>query len=485
MGAGTIRRHIHNAATLFMGSSPRWYKILIAVFLTTNAAVYFSCGPFIAGWAVLLEFLLVLGMALKSYPLFPGGLLALEALCLNMTSSTSVMHEITRNIDVLMLLMFMVPAIYFMQPLLGWLFLRMFSTIRNKILLSLVFLISGAFLSAWLDALTVLAVMISVSVAVRKIYLSVERTSPEETEAFNGFLRNLLMHGAVGTALGGVATLIGEPQNLLIGKYAGWTFQDFYLKMAHFSIPLQGAGILVCLALEFWRVRAFGFGYRLPERIAASIEKKSGELLGENDPAHTTKMIIMSSAFLCLMLALAFQIAPIGIIGLGFLICLPVLTGQTNEHEIGKSFEEAMPFAGLLVVFFVIVAMIESLGLFSPITHMALQSRGKGQLYAFFLSSGILSAVSDNVFVASIYIHQASNALTQGVIDRIQFDKMALLINAGTNIFSILTPNGQAAFLFLLTSAIARHIGLSYLRMFLMSLPYAVVLISLAYALIG
>ncbi|MEI8013048.1 MAG: sodium/proton antiporter, partial [Candidatus Omnitrophota bacterium] len=78
----------------------------------------------------------------------------------------------------------------------------------------------------------------------------------------------------------------------------------------------------------------------------------------------------------------------------------------------------------------------------------------------------------------------AYNALTQGVIDRIQFDKIALMINAGTNIFSILTPNGQAAFLFLLTSAIARNTGLSYGRMFMMSLPYAVVLISLTYFLI-
>jgi NhaB family Na+:H+ antiporter len=30
------------------------------------------------------------------------------------------------------------------------------------------------------------------------------------------------MHAAVGTALGGVATLVGEPQNLLIATKAGW-----------------------------------------------------------------------------------------------------------------------------------------------------------------------------------------------------------------------------------------------------------------------
>ena len=35
------------------------------------------------------------------------------------------------------------------------------------------------------------------------------------------------MHGAVGTTIGGVCTLVGEPQNLLIGKEAGWEFVPF------------------------------------------------------------------------------------------------------------------------------------------------------------------------------------------------------------------------------------------------------------------
>ena len=38
------------------------------------------------------------------------------------------------------------------------------------------------------------------------------------------------------------------------------------------------------------------------------------------------------------------------------------------------------------------------------------------------------------------------------------------------------TPNGQAAFLFLLTSALAPLIRLSYGRMVIMALPYTVVL---------
>ncbi|GAM71008.1 Na+/H+ antiporter nhaB [Vibrio sp. JCM 19236] len=33
---------------------------------------------------------------------------------------------------------------------------------------------------------------------------------------YRAFLRSLLMHAGVGTALGGVMTMVGEPQNLII-----------------------------------------------------------------------------------------------------------------------------------------------------------------------------------------------------------------------------------------------------------------------------
>jgi NhaB family Na+:H+ antiporter len=53
-------------------------------------------------------------------------------------------------------------------------------------------------------------------------------------------------------------------------------------------------------------------------------------------------------------------------------------------------------------------------------------------------------------------------------------DKLAVAINTGTNIPSVATPNGQAAFLFLLTSALAPVIRLSYGRMVMLALPYTI-----------
>jgi len=463
--------------TLFMGGAPYWYKILMAGFLLLNVPVYFLCGPFAAGWILLVEFLLVLVFSVHCYPLFPGGLLALEAFVLKMVTIEHAMKEIQVNLDIIMLLIFLVPSIYFMKPLLRFIFMRIFAVTRSKVLLSLIFLVVGAFLSAWLDALTVITVMIAVCYAAEDLSVQVSGDFPEDNEEFKGVLRNLLMHGAVGTALGGVATLIGEPQNLLIGHYAGWKFADFYYNMAHYSIPIQVTGILFCLGLEYFRVRLFGFGYQIPERIGKYLQDHSLISAGKSWEEERTRIIIIGGLFICLIFALAFQVAPIGLIGLGMLVCVPILTGQTNEHEIGKAFAEPLPFTALLVVFFVVVAMIDAQGLFSPVARMALGFPEKGQAYAFFFASGILSAVSDNVFVAAIYIHQAADALAKGIIDKAQFDQLARVINLGTNIFSIFTPNGQAAFLYLLTSSMSRRIGLSYTGMLGMAFPYAVILV--------
>ena len=82
--------------------------------------------------------------------------------------------------------------------------------------------------------------------------------------------------------------------------------------------------------------------------------------------------------------------------------------------------------------------------------------------------------ISDNVFVATVYIGEVKQALDSGQINRETFDLLAVAINTGTNIPSVATPNGQAAFLFLLTSALAPVINLSYARMVWMALPYTI-----------
>ena len=83
----------------FLGNAPGWYKKLIIGFLIINPLI-FALNPYIAGWALVLQFIFTLAMALKCYPLQPGGLLLIEALFIGMTSPDLMRHEIIVNIEV-------------------------------------------------------------------------------------------------------------------------------------------------------------------------------------------------------------------------------------------------------------------------------------------------------------------------------------------------------------------------------------------------
>ena len=68
--------------------------------------------------------------------------------------------------------------------------------------------------------------------------LDTKELSGETLEQFRSFMRSIIMHGVVGTALGGVCTLVGEPQNLLIGERMGWDFIEFFKQMAPITMPV-------------------------------------------------------------------------------------------------------------------------------------------------------------------------------------------------------------------------------------------------------
>ena len=185
-------------------------------------------------------------------------------------------------------------------------------------------------------------------------------------------------------------------------------------------------------------------------------------------------MQALSAAFL--VFALAFQLAEVGIIGLTVIVLQTAFNGVIEEHQLGHAFEEALPFTALLVVFFGIVGVIHDQHLFTPVITYVLSLPEQSQPGMFYIANGVLSAISDNVFVATVYISEIHTAYINNVISRNQFDLLAIAINTGTNIPSVATPNGQAAFLFLLTSSIAPLIRLSYVRMVTMALPYTIVM---------
>ena len=342
--------------------------------------------------------------------------------------------------------------------------------------------------------------------------LALKETQQQELIQFRRFLRNLMMHGAVGTALGGVCTLVGEPQNLLIASVMGWTFADFFIKVAPVSLPVLVVGLGTCYLVE--RKKWFSYGVELPGNIRSHLLETEVKMEEKRGIAGKAKLVIQALAGIWLILALAFHLAAVGIIGLSVIILLTALNGVVEEHQLGRAFEEALPFTALLVVFFAIVAVIHDQHLFAPVINYVMSLQGQTQLVAYYIANGLLSVISDNVFVATVYISETKMRFVdmmgaipdigmtgQQLMDKLtdanlvrsdvlaslppeaakqagalvhQLDKLAVSINTGTNIPSIGTPNGQAAFLFLLTSALAPVIRLSYGRMVYLALPYTI-----------
>ncbi len=479
----------------FLGNSPGWFKNAILLFLLICLPLKYIVGTTILGWLFLGMFILTLAMALKCYPLQSGGLIALAILALGLTSPETVWHEIQSNLGVLALLIFMVSFIYFMKPLLSFLFARLIVGVKSKWILSLMFSVMAAFLSAFLDALTVTAVLIAVFVALYGVYERIHSVGSQDFDhdgiedreelggdtlaGFRAFIRSLVMHGAVGTALGGVTTMVGEPQNLLIADKMDWEFLEFVVVMSHVTIPAVLAGFVTCVLLELTGI--LGYGTQLDPKVRDILQG----YVEEEDKKRTEKEVyalwVQGLCGILLVIGLGMHLMEVGLIGLSLLVLVTAMTGINEEHRIGHAFEESLPFVSLLCIFFVVVGMIHDLHLFSPVIAWVLEMPLDVQPGAFFLANGVLSAISDNVFVATVYINEVRAAFDAGEISREHFDMLAVAINTGTNLPSVATPNGQAAFLFLLTSALAPVIRLGYIRMVVMALPYTIVLTVVGY----
>jgi NhaB family Na+:H+ antiporter len=277
-------------------------------------------------------------------------------------------------------------------------------------------------------------------------------------------------------------------------------------------MPVLIVGLATCTLVE--KFKLFTYGAEMPGDIRSHLLETAIEMEEKRGSEGKAKLVIQALTGVWLIIALGFHLAAVGIVGLSVIVLLTSLNGVIEEHQMGAAFEEALPFTALLVVFFAIVAVIHDQHLFTPIIEYVLAMEGQMQLAAYYIANGVLSMISDNVFVATVYITETKMhfvhlldalpgigmsgeelmaKLTDSHFPREEtlatlpkaaaeqagammhhFDKLAVAINTGTNIPSVATPNGQAAFLFLLTSALAPVIRLSYGRMVLLALPYTI-----------
>lgn len=480
---------------MFLGHTPLWYKKAVLAALVMNVVFYFTIGPLITSWIILFEFIFTLAMALKCFPLQPGGLLALQVLAMQLTDSHHVYEEVEHGLPVILLVIFMVAGVHFLREMLFKFINKVLLGIKSRVVMNVTTIMVVAVLSAFLDALTILAVLIAIATTFYDVYEKVvskvgysdapdsedghiNELHREDLDDFRAFLRGLLMHGAIGTAIGGVCTLVGEPENIVIGSAAEWDFVTFATIVGPATMPTLFAGILTCLVLE--KLGWFNYGAELPDAVRQILADEDAKLQAKATRGDTLVIYFQLVVAILMIIALSLHLAEIGLIGLAVIILASSMIGVTDEHSIGQAFTEGLPFASLLVVFYVIVAMINSQEMFVPVMNWVLAMDGGQQVFMVFLTNGLLSAISDNVFVATIYMNQITPLMEQGLMTREMFEAQSVAVVMGTGIPSMSTPNGQAAFLFLLMSSIAPRIRLGYGRMVYMALPYFLVCSSVA-----
>ena len=95
----------------------------------------------------------------------------MQAYAMGLAPASRLEHEVEMNIDILLLVTFMVACIHFLKNLLLWIFTNLMIKVESKIALSVSILLTSAIMSAFMDALSVAAVLISVCSGVLEIYL--------------------------------------------------------------------------------------------------------------------------------------------------------------------------------------------------------------------------------------------------------------------------------------------------------------------------
>ncbi|SPW21634.1 Sodium/proton antiporter nhaB [Cronobacter sakazakii] len=144
-----------------------------------------------------------------------------------------------------------------------------------------------------------------------------------------------MMHAGVGTALGGVMTMVGEPQNLIIAHAAGWSFGDFLLRVAPVSVPVFICGIVTCILVE--KTKSFGYGEPLPEPVRKILREYDDKSRQKRTRQDTMKLIIQGLIGVWLITALALHLAEVGLIGLSVIILASSLCGRHRRARYRQS----------------------------------------------------------------------------------------------------------------------------------------------------
>ncbi|MEV4075234.1 ArsB/NhaD family transporter [Nonomuraea fuscirosea] len=204
-----------------------------------------------------------------------------------------------------------------------------------------------------------------------------------------------LIAEALSSNIGGAATLVGDPPNIIIASRGGLSFNDFLIHMAPMVIVLMVVFIGLC-----WLMFGRSFRYD-PERAAEVMA------LDEREAIADRRLLWQSLAVLALVMA-AFVLHPVlhyepsvvALLGAGVLVAATRVT--TSEAIAEVEWPTLVFFAGL----FVMVGALVETGVIAGLSEAAVAATdGRLELTTMGLLgvSAVLSAIVDNIpYVATM-----------------------------------------------------------------------------------
>ncbi|GGO47619.1 membrane protein [Streptomyces daqingensis] len=247
--------------------------------------------------------------------------------------------------------------------------------------LMVLLILATAFLSAWLDNVTTVLLIAPVTIVVcRRLGVPVVPYLIAEVMACN---------------IGGAATLIGDPPNIIIGSRAGLSFNDFLVHMAPIAVVL----VLLFALVSRWMFRS-AFRYDA-ERAKTVMEMDEREAI-TNPRLLIISGVVVAAVMACFVLHTALHIEPAVVAISGGLVLLAVSRLDAGEVARDVEWETLAFFTGLFVM---VGAMVQT-GIIGDLGKMAAEAT-EGQLFGtamtLLFGSVVPSAVIDNIpFVASV-----------------------------------------------------------------------------------
>lgn len=195
--------------------------------------------------------------------------------------------------------------------------------------------------------------------------------------------------------IGGTATLIGDPPNILIGSAAGLSFNDFLIHLAPVSVVVT---LVTLVMLYFW--------YR--KELVSTPEAQASIMKFNPKDAITNKSLLIKSLVVLSLILVGFfthsithiEGATIAMAGAALLLLLTV--HEPDEHLREVEWTTIFFFIGL----FILVAGLEHVGAIRIMAEKLIEVT-KGNMVATTLTilwgSAIFSAIVDNIpFVATM-----------------------------------------------------------------------------------